>query len=403
MLTTIRRAEYFELVVLFFIHAMAMGMWFVPLGAVLDAHGMAALKPYAFATNALAAFVSPLIFGAMADRHHSPVVVLRGLAVATAAAMALAATSIHLGWPHWSVLALIQLHSLCTAPTFSISTAIVLSRLKSSQREFGPIRAMATLGWMAGCWIISALHADTTATAGYVGAIMWVGVAGFTFFLPNVAPPKATGPVTLRQRLGWDALSLLKNPDHRVVFVTAALFNIPVAALFPFTPTHLRQLGFERTTAWLSLGQTTEILAMFLLAGFFARWRVKWILAGGLGMAFVRYGLCALDTKWGLLAGITLHGCGFTMVMITAQIYLDERIDPAWRARAQSLYALMTSGVGNLLGYLGTGWWFQICTDGTGPRWTLFWGGLALAIGLVGAYFLAAYRGVGGSPRQPER
>ncbi len=83
MLTTIRRAEYFELVVLFFIHAMAMGMWFVPLGAVLDAHGMAALKPYAFATNALAAFVSPLIFGAMADRHHSPVVVLRGLAVAS--------------------------------------------------------------------------------------------------------------------------------------------------------------------------------------------------------------------------------------------------------------------------------------------------------------------------------
>ena len=67
VLTTIRRAEYFELVVLFFIQGMAMGMWFVPLGAVLDAHDMSHLKPYAFATSALAAFVSPLVFGAMAD------------------------------------------------------------------------------------------------------------------------------------------------------------------------------------------------------------------------------------------------------------------------------------------------------------------------------------------------
>jgi MFS family permease len=400
VLTTIRRAEYFELVVLFFIHAMAMGMWFVPLGAVLDAHGMSHLKPYAFATSALAALVSPLVFGAMADRRRSPVVVLRGLAMATAAAMALAATSIRLGWPHWVVLALIQLHSLCTAPTFSISTAIVLSRLKSSQREFGPIRAMATFGWMAGCWVVSALNADTSALAGYAGAGVWIGVAGFTLFLPEVAPPKPTEPVTLRQRLGWDALTLLKNPDHRVVFVTAALFNIPVAALFPFTPPHLQQLGFARTSAWLSLGQTTEILAMFLLAVLFARWRVKWILAVGLGVTFVRYLLCAMNTKHALLAGITLHGCGFTLVMITAQIYLDERIDPAWRARAQSLYALMTFGVGNLLGYLGTGWWFQACAGSAGPRWPQFWGGLAVVVGLVAGYFLTAYRGVGASPKR---
>ena len=88
MLTTIRRAEYFELIVLFFIHGMAMAMWFVPLSAVLDAHGLHHIKPYAFATSAIAAFVSPLIFGAMADRHAAPVVVLRWLAVATAAANA---------------------------------------------------------------------------------------------------------------------------------------------------------------------------------------------------------------------------------------------------------------------------------------------------------------------------
>jgi MFS family permease len=240
VLTTIRRAEYFELVVLFFIQGMAMGMWFVPLGAVLDAHDMAALKPYAFATTALAAFVSPLVFGAMADRHSSPVKVLRGLAVATAFAMALAATAIKLECNRWVVLALIQVHSLCTAPNFGISTAIIFSRLKNSQREFGPIRAMATFGWMAGCWIVSALDADTTALAGYSGSIAWLLVATFTFFLPAVPLPQPSGPPTLQQRMGWDALSLLKNRDHRVVFITAALFNVPIAAMYPFTPSPAR-------------------------------------------------------------------------------------------------------------------------------------------------------------------
>src|SRR5215207_6066268 len=102
--------EYIELVALFFIQGAALGMWFVPLSTVLDAHGYHNIKPYAFACSALAAFVSPLIFGAMADRHASPVKVLRGLSFATATAMALASTSIHLEWNAWLVLGFIQLH-----------------------------------------------------------------------------------------------------------------------------------------------------------------------------------------------------------------------------------------------------------------------------------------------------
>jgi MFS family permease len=399
VLTTIRRAEYFELVVLFFIHGMAMGMWFVPLSAVLDAHGLNHIRPYAFATSAIAAFVSPLIFGAMADRHAAPVVVLRWLAVATAASMALATTAIKLGWGAGIVLGLIQLHAFCTVPTFSISTTIVFSRLKDSRSEFGPIRAMATFGWMAGCWIISLLGADATPLAGYSGAILWLGLAAYTFVLPNVPPPISKERVTIRQRMGWDALTLLKNPDHRVVFITVALFNVTVAALFPFSPPHLRELGFQHITAWMSLAQVTEIVAMFALAGLLTRWRLKWIFGLGLAFTTVRYLLCAMNTNLSLLAGITLHGVGYTLVLITSQIYLEQRIDPAWRARAQSLHSLMTSGAGNLIGYLGSGWWFVACTTDNQTRWPMFWIGLATAGAGVLIYFLTAYHGRGVPPR----
>lgn len=399
VLRTIQRSEKLELVVLYFIHAMAMAMWFVPLSAILHAHGLDQLRPYAFATSAVAAFISPLIFGAMADRHAAPVVVLRGLCIATGLAMILATTAIQRSWHPWLVLALIQVYSFCTAPTFSISTSIIFSRLKNSQREFGPIRAMATLGWMAGCWLVSLLKADASTAAGYYGSIVWFAVAAFTLVLPNIPPPEPKQQLTLRQRMGWDALSLLKHPDHRVVFITAALFNATIAAIFPFTPPNLRELGFHGVTAIMSLAQTTELMAMFALAALLTRWRLKWIILLGLSFGVLRYTLCAINSKATLLLGISLHGAGYTLVLITSQIYLEQRIDPAWRARAQSLQTLMTSGVGNLIGYLSAGEWFALCSTSTTTNWPRFWGGIAVAVGGVLTYFLMAYRGRGVSPQ----
>lgn len=379
-----------------------MSMWFVPLSAVLDAHGLGELKAYAFATSGVAAFVSPLIFGAMADRHASPVRVLRWLAVATAAAMALASTAIRGGWGAGVVLALIQLHALCSSPTWSISSTIVFSRLADARRDFGPVRAMATVGWMSGCLLVSVFAADRSTWSGYGGALVWLAVAAFTHLLPSMEPPKGAEGLTWRQRLGLDALALLRNPDHRVVFITAALFTIPLAAFYPYTPGHLRDLGFTRTTAWMSLGQLTEVIGMFALGPLLLRWRLKWIITMGLGFGVVRFGLCALDQEFALLLGVFLHGASFTFVFVTAQIYLDQRIDPAWRGRAQALMSLLNSGFGNLLGYLSAGGWFAACALGAGGRenWTRFWLGLSGAVAVVLAVFLYSYRGVG-AKQQP--
>ena len=394
MLTTIRKAEYLELVTLFFIQGAALAMWFVPLSTVLDANGLHAIKPYAYACSAVAALVSPLIFGAMADRQASPVKVLRGLSLATAAAMALAGLSIQLRWHPWLVLALIQLYALCASPTWSISSTIIFARLEDAKKEFGPIRAMATLGWMAGCWLVSALGADTSSLAFYGGGLVWLAVCAFTCFLPELETPKSVRHLSWHERLGWDALVLLKNHDHRVVFIIIALFAIPLCGFYPYTPTHLSELGFRHTSAWMSLGQVTEIIALFLLGGLLLKWRLKWIFVCGLGLGVARFACCALNVKAGLLAGVVLHGCSFTLVFVTAQIYLDQRVDAAWRARAQALMTLM-SGVGNLTGYLGVGWWFNGCTSAMGTQWPTFWNGLALAVALVLAYFILAYRGQG--------
>jgi nucleoside transporter len=392
MLGTLRKAEYAELMILFFIQAAAMGMWFVPLASILDANGLHIIKPYAFAATATAAFISPLIFGAMADRHVPPAKVLRWLATATGVTTAIIATAIGHGWNPWLVLALIQLFSLTYAPMFSISTALVLTRLADAKKEFGPIRSLATLGWMGGALLISVLNLDRSALTNYLGAAFWLLLAGFTFFLPALEIPPSAEHLSWHERLGLDALTLLKDRNIRVVFITTTLFNIPISAFYPYAPTHLHDLNFAHTSGWMSLAQITEIIAMFSLGWLLLNWPLKWIFAAGLGFGVLRFALSGLNTDYSLLAGITLHGASYVLVYITAQIYINQRIESAWRSRAQALLTLLNGGVGNLLGYLGSGWWFNACTAANHTRWPLFWWGLTATIAIVLAYFLWAFR-----------
>eukprot|EP01035_Chromulina_nebulosa_P060191 gene60191-82351_t len=134
---------------------------------------------------------------------------------------------------------------------------------------------------------------------------------------------------------------------------------------------------------------------MLSLGTLLLRWRLKWILELGLALGALRFALAATGTRWGLVGGVFLHGASFTLVIITAQIYLDQRVDPAWRARGQALMALMNSGVGSMVGYLGTGAWFAACTKGGETRWPIFWSLLSAAMAAVLVFFLAMYRGRG--------
>jgi MFS family permease len=388
--------------ILFFVQGVAMSTWFVPLGSILDAHGLHAIKPFAFAASALAAFVSPLMFGALADRHVAPARVLRWLATATAVMMTLVSTAIKFHGNAWLVLVLIQLLNLCSAPMLSISSTIIFARLAHSN-EFAPMRVMLTFGWMAGGVLASLLNADTSSLASYTSATVWLVLAGFTFFLPQLEVPKSAENLSWHERLGLDALTLLKNRDHRVVFIMTTLLCIPLAAFYPYAPTNMRDLGLTHTSALMSLAQTTEVLAITSLGWLLFKWRIKWIFVCGLGFGVLRFALSAINSKTWLLTGVALHGASFALVSITAQIYLEQRVNAAWRARAQALLTLMNNGFGNLIGYLGTSWWFAACARPAGTQWTFFWGGLSATVAAVLIYFLTAYRGKDPARGQPAR
>jgi MFS family permease len=394
-----RRFEHFELGAMFFLNAAAMGMWSVPLSNVLKAHGYEKMVPWAFACSAVSALVSPMVFGALADQRISPTKLVRWLATLTAVFLALTYVGIEHHWRMRWVLVPLQIQALFAAPTMGLATAVVMARLRDPSKEFGPVRAFATLGWMlAGIFVSWVLRADTSVLSGYAAAITWVISGLSTLLLPDVPPLEVKEHRTWRDVFGLQALELFAQRDHRVVFLTAALFNMPMAAFYPYASMQLRDLGVDHAAGTLSLGQVSELISMFGLGLLFVRVRLKWIFLAGIVFGIARYALFALNMKTWLIAGIALHGFAFTLYFITAQIYLEQRVDSRIRARAQALLGVMVGGVGNLAGYLGNGWWKGLNTTRISDtesltNWPLFWMGLTAMMVAVFAYFAINYRG----------
>lgn len=392
---------------LFFLQWGAPGLWSVSFSSVLRTHGMEAFIPYAFACNAIAAFISPLFVGAMADREIAPSKLLRWLNWLSAFFLTLVFTSIQFGWGGGLMLAFMMGHALSSSPVFSLATSIVFGSLSDPAKNFGRLRVWGTIGWIVAGWIVSwVLCADASPLSGYASAVALLGIGFFTYLLPEIPPAPSKMHLTWSQRMGLDALALLKHHDHRIVYLTTVLITIPLAAFFPYTPLHLRELGVSAPTAMMACGQLTEIVCMLSLATLWKRVRLKWIFLAGLIFAILRFAFFTLDSRGWLIAGICMHGLCYTLYYITCQIYLAERIEKPMQARAQALLTLLISGVGNLIGYLGVGWWQNSCTAGTQTNWALFWWGLCLVTSLVAVFFIVSYHGIRGaksvSPASPQ-
>ena len=376
--------------VLFFIQSAAMAIWLVPLGTILDAHGLGEIKPFSFAVHAIAAVISPLFVGAKADKGQ-PAVILSFMAMLSALAMAAVSTAIQFHLNQWLILGLIQTYALCSAPLFSITTALIFGQLENPHHEYGPIRSLGTIGWMFGALLISLLRLDASIYTGYVGAVFWLLVSAFACFLSRSKTWRAIRgekkPLTFRERLGLDAMVLLKRRDIRVLLLTTMLLTIPLGSFYPFAPSHLRDLGFNRTSAWMSLAQSTEIIAMFAFAWLYHKLGTRRTILCGVAIVVIRFVSSAFNTPTMHIVNVILHGAGFVLIFISTQIYFKETIDAAWTTRALALMTFLNDGIGNLIGYLGSGRWHDLCMHGTACNWPRFWGGLAAFAVLVWIVF----------------
>lgn len=381
---------------LFFLHAAALAAYTVPLANVLKAHGLGdGAITMAFCTGAVAAFISPMVAGALADRRVAPERLLAGLCVGSAVFLLLTFRALEGRWGAPWVLGWMMVYALCSAPGFGLVTSIVLSRLGDARREFGPVRAAATVGWMVAAFFISrVVHADFSVASGHWAAGIFLVEAVFCLGMRPTYPGAAREPRRWRDFFGWEALQLLRHPDHRIIFAASAVFSALISTFYRYSAAHLADLGDPAPSATMGVAQVLEGVAMFGLAGLLTRFRLKWVLVAGLAAGALRLGLMATQEHALLVVSIALHGPVFVLFYPTSQLYLEQRVDPGLRAQSQALLSLLNGGVGSLSGYLVLGFWHARCTSALGVvDWTRFWTPLAVATGILAVFFAAAYRG----------
>lgn len=390
---------------MFFLLGMSPGFYVPALTNLLSERGFDSMVvQWAWLSGPVAALVSPLCVGALADNRFSGEKVLGWLGLISSLLLGGAFFVLDLGWPAWVFLVLMFLCAIISAPMWSMLASISMAHLHLGAREFPLVRLGATFGWaLAGLITSYVLNADGSVLSGYAAAAVRLLGGFMAFFLPSTPPPGRSR--SWRTLLGMDAFRLLKERDHLVFFTATALWSIPITAFYMWAPKHLAELGDTKATATMALGQVSEVVAMILMASLMTRFRVKSLLTLALVLSVLRYAFFAwsgmVGTRTGLMIGISLHGFCYTFFFITAQLFLDRRVPIGMRSQAQGLLALFSGGIGTLIGTVVVRQLYDFTVVGEHGSWTTYWTILGAAIIAITIGFVALYRGV--APSDPSR
>ena len=347
----------FRLSLMMFLNYFVWGCWYVTLGTYLTANlkFTGTQAGAVFGTSALAAMISPVLVGLVADRYFPPARVMAMLHLAGAILLYLISRTT----TFWPVYSLMLAYCLCFFPTIGLTNAITLRVLTDAGRDFPLIRVFATIGWIAIGLTIGSLGIETTPVPFLLAAGVSVLIGLFCFTLPATSPSGGSQPATLRTALGLDAWVMLKERSYLVFAVGSVMACIPLTFYFSFTNAFLNEAGVRNAAGKMTIGQASEVGVMLLMPLIFRRATVRHILIIGLVAWSIRYFLLAFGNAgsgmWMFYAAILVHGVCYDFFFMTGQLYTDQVAPAHLRNAAQGLITFLTYGVGMFIGSLLSG------------------------------------------------
>ncbi len=373
------------------------GAWFVTMGTYLGSMGFTGGQiGNAYITTAIAAIISPIFVGMIADKFFSAQKLLGVLHLLGAVLMYFVSTIESPGLFFWVLLA----YALCYMPTLALANAIAFNQMSDSEKEFPLIRAIGTCGWIVVGLFLGITRIEDTNIPMLIaaGASLLLGL--YAFFLPHTPPKGAGKKVTIGDILGIEALRLMKDGYFTVFVIASLLVAMTTSFYFGFANLYFNESGMEYTAAIMTGGQFSEAIFIALLAFFFAKMGIKTILTVGMLAWSVRYFLMAFggsDTivmlsMWYI--AIIIHGLCFGFFFIAGQVYVEKVAPKVIQASAQGFIALVTFGIGHALGARFSGMVVDVYTTGAGEEmtrnWTAIWlvpAVIALVVGVLFALF----------------
>lgn len=396
-----------KLSVMMFVEWFIWGAWFVPLWQYLNKLGFSPSEiAWSYSSTAIAAILSPILVGVIADRYFAAQKVLGWLHLVGGALMLLLAWQTQFS----TFFPLLVVYALTYMPTVALTNSIAFANIRDTEKDFPRIRVLGTLGWIASGLVVGFMlppllgmdNVSDTNMPLIVTALACVLLGLYSFMLPNT-PPKVGQRTDIKDLLGLNALGLLRDRSFAIFALCSFLFCMPLAFYYQFANGYLTQVGLENATGWMTLGQVSEIFAMLALPFLLKRYGIKKVLLLGFVTAGIRYvlfiygGTADLLMYSMLFIGILLHGVSYDFYFVTGYIYVDKKAPAHMRTAAQGLITLICQGFGSFIGnWLGgramTAFQLPEAHNGMTFDWFTVWGVGAAMVFAVMLLFILFFR-----------
>ena len=351
-----------QLSLMMFLNFFIWGGWFVTLGTYLsnNLNATGAQSGNVFSTQSWGAIIAPFIIGLIADRYINAEKILGVLHISGAILMyqMYQSDSVGVFYPY------VLMYMILYMPTLALVNSVSFRQMNNPEKEFSNIRVWGTVGWIvAGLLISYAFHWDSKDNVRegllkntfLMSSIASLILGLFSFLLPKTPPSKSSGKVSVKEILGLEALTLLKNKNFLVFFVSSILICIPLAFYYQNTNDFLNNINVNNPTGKMTIGQASEVLFLLALPIFFSKFGFKKTILVGMFAWALRYVLFAFGNagalSWMLIFGIALHGVCYDFFFVSGQIYTNSKAGDRYKSAAQGLITLATYGVGMLLGF----------------------------------------------------
>ncbi|MES2057328.1 MAG: MFS transporter [Pseudomonadota bacterium] len=376
-----------RLSLMMFAQYFAWGVWLVPLGTYMS-KGLRfdAIIGTAFGLIGIATILSTLFVGMVADRYFSAQKVMAVLCLGAGAALLWVST---ITQSETVFLTGLMVHFLFYASTIPLATSIAFNSISDTGREFPAIRVWGTIGWIVAGLLIGLIPgAAGTALPMQIAGGVYVLLGVYSLTLPDT-PPRAKGqPISVAGLFGLDIVMGYRNRAFWVFICAMFVIMLPKTfydtyanAFFSEKNLTIDLFGWHlEATAIQTAGQMFETLFLITLPLLLLRFGIKWVLVVGMAAWSVRF----LAFGWGyegaqaivplMLFGIIIHGICYDFVFVSSQIYVDRKFDLSARSRAQAFLALVTQGIGTVIGSNVAGWIYVANTHSTTDHdWRAIW------------------------------
>lgn len=330
-----------------------------------------------FSLGSTAVFISPLITSIVADRYagSKSLILLLNIFSALIFSLLLFQTEFAKFAFLFIVYMLINqpMNGLLNSITFNIMNESSIC----SKKNFGRFRVWGTIGWALSGWIFGLVGLFIPGVS--LRVILWAGVGGFiaqSFYIVSLPSP-AGGKVPVSFLPKEAFADFMKKP---VILTAIAALFMYIAESFYYmgASIHLKQSGLPESVLMpvMSLGQFTEVFAMFLLGGFLLKYSFRKVLLTGLILEIIRFSLLAFPENIAInISGILFHGPAYTFFFAAYIIYIDSFVSKESRSGVHQLLTFTTVGFGKLIGNRLGGGIMNIAGTSDGKiNFTFYWG-----------------------------